>query len=1073
MLTKQISISRILVLLIALLGTWQLPASAQTGVVIKGKVTETPSGDALPGVSVVEINSNGRQVNGASTDASGNYTLRVSDVNNKLRISYIGSKTQTVSIGTRTVINVALQAASGELAEVAITGKKAEVSNTGFTTVSRREMTGAISSIKAEVLEKEPVTSIDQMLQGRAAGVQVVPNSGDPGDGAEIRIRGTGSISGNNQPLYVVDGVPIISTTYDTSDGNRANTQSNPIADLNPSDIERIDILKDGAAAVLYGSRAANGVIMITTKRSKPGVTQVTLKFDGGVNLAPGRIPVLDGSSYKIMRLEAEQNAGNINPISANNRPLVDDPTYSGYYYYQANTNWLDLLMINGLTQNYNLSVMGGGESMKYTFSSRYANNHGYMIGSGATSIAGRFNLDYTISSKLTIRANIALTRSMRKSNNGDGGIYSVALTRPSALPNMDVDANGNPIDQYFSLGGVTNSQDNPVAYAKLVTNRSNGTNLNPNISAELRLGKGLMFTSNASMGFVSDNNSRFTPPEATGTIWNDKLFNQLTTSDSERAQVNFDAYFKYARSFGKLSVDGLIGSNVYIFQNNSFQTTTYATATGNLMTPSSASGVGKIAGSPGNDGSISGFFQAGAAWDDKYRLQVSMRRDGSSKFGNSRKYAFFPAVSGYWRLSSQFFRDVTWMRDLKIRGSWGQLGNQPGAQFAYLSQFTAGKQYIDLNGVAQNSPQLNNLRWETSESSNIGLDADLFDSRVTVNFDFYTKVTKDLLYGLPLPSSSGLNGTILMNLGKLRNRGYDLDIAVDVIKGKKPGDFGWTTTFNVGNNFNRILSLPGGTLKFANAGAGFTGQVAQGDAIGSYYGYVFKGVYSRDADAAVHDVNGNIVYELDGITPKIMRVGSETGNIYKGGDAIYEDFNHDGVINNQDRVRVGNGNALFSGSIGTTFTYKRASLTLYLPYQYGNDIINGLRYNLERMNGVENQATTVLKRWRKQGDVTDMPRALRGDSRNSEGSTRWIENGSYMRLQTVTIGYQAPSAWVRKFGFRALSGNLIFGNLMTFTKYSGADPQISISGNPSFIGMDGGMTPRQRTIQGSLNLSF
>ncbi len=349
--TKKQSIRNILVLL-TLVYTLGWKANAQTQTMVTGKVAEKGNGDAIPGVSVVEINANDRQVNGVVTDQNGNYKLRMSDPANSIRFSYIGFKSVVQKLNGRSAINVSLEPESSSLVEVAIVGKRVDVAQTGFGSTATRDKIGAITSVKGELLDKQPVTSIDQMLQGRAAGVQVVSNSGDPGAGTDIRIRGAGSISAGNDPLYIIDGIPIVSTPYDNTDAGRATARISPIADINPSDIERIDVLKDANAAAIYGARAANGVIMITTKRGKPGVTNVTFNTQFNLLEAPPAIPTLSGPEYKIMRLEAEQNNGNINP--ANNLPLVDDPTYVAYQYYQANTNWIDLLRQTGFGQVYN-----------------------------------------------------------------------------------------------------------------------------------------------------------------------------------------------------------------------------------------------------------------------------------------------------------------------------------------------------------------------------------------------------------------------------------------------------------------------------------------------------------------------------------------------------------------------------------------------------------------------------------------------------------------------------------------------------------------------------------------------
>lgn len=1080
MFNKQVLYVRIVILLTIAMGVCHTYVQAQApALTVKGKITEVPSREPLSGVSVVEINANNRQLNGTMTDAAGNYQLRITDPKNRIRFSFIGSESVTENINGRTVINASLKAVGNELTEVNIVARRADVANTGFTNTSRRDMIGAVSSVKADLLEKEPATSIDQMLQGRVAGVQVVSNSGDPGAGVDIRIRGAGSVSAGNDPLYIVDGIPIVSTPFDNTDAGRQAARINPIADINPNDIERIDVLKDANAAAIYGSRAANGVIIITTKRGRIGTTNVTVSTQLTALQAPPSIPVLDGSAYKVMRLEAEQNNGNINPTNTNNLPLVDDPSYSAYWYYQSNTNWLDELRRTGYGQVYNLSVNGGGESLKYNFGTSYTGQKGAMVNTGNNRFTGRFALDYKVSDKMRFSANVAIARSKINTYaeyNGLGTVYYNALTRPTAMPNYDVDAFGNPQSGYFSLPGVMGSQDNPVAFANSVLNNAYSTTLRPNVSAEVDIIKGLKVRSNASLEFLGENGQTYLPPEATGLIWNDRSFNRIDTRDLERTQMIFDTYATYTRPISqKIRSTFLLGTTLNMYKKNELRTSAYATASGQIQTLGAAAGYNSLTSLPATETIVSLFTQANLIYNDRYGFNATVRRDGSSKFGFNNRYAYFPSVGGFWRISGeQFMKNVHFITDLKVRGSWGQLGNQNIGNYAYISQFTAGRGYIDQNGVAQSNPQLNNLKWETSETSNFGMDLDFFKGRILLTAEWYNKTTKDLLYNMPLPSSSGItNGNILMNLGNIRNRGFEFDLTLEAIRAKKQQDLSWTVLFNFGRNLNTVTSLPGGTLRFTDGFARFSGQVKEGDPLGTYYGLVYKGVYARDADAVVKDANGNTVYELDGVTPKIMRVETETGNVFKGGDAIYEDFNHDGVINAQDRVLVGNANPSFFGGLNNTFNYKNFVLNFFIQFQYGNDVINGIRYALEGMTGTENQAITVLKRWRKQGDATDMPRALRSDTRNTYGSSRWIEDGSYARLKTLTLSYRIPSKLVQRYGLRGLDFYVTGTNLWTWTKYSGADPEISLSSNPAFVGIDRGYNPRTRGATLGANIRF
>jgi TonB-linked SusC/RagA family outer membrane protein len=929
------------------------------------------------------------------------------------------------------------------------------------------------------VVAEEPVTSFDQMIQGRAAGVQVVSSSGDPGAGVDIRIRGASSVSSGNDPLYIVDGIPIISTPFDNTNAAATSVaRINPIADINPNDIERIDILKDANASAIYGARAANGVIIITTKRGRKGVTNITFNTQFSLQDAPPAIPVLDGPQYKIMRLEAEQNNGNINPLNPVIQPLLNDPTYPLYWYYQSNTKWMPYILQTGFAQSYNLSVSGGGEAMRYNFSTSYLDRSGAFINTGNNRITGRFNLDYKVSSKMRFSANISFARSKvnNYANYGQGSVYYLAMVKAPIMPVYDVDlTTGKPLSDYLSVGGIQGGMDNPVAFAKTVTNDAYSTNLKPNIRVEYDILKGLKFTNNTSLDFVGENGFLYLPAVATGLIWNDQNFNRIDTRDFERTQTIVDNLLTYTRSFKKdlYKTIFLIGNTFNTFNSGQFVESGYANPSSQIQTLSGPARIRSLSSINSTENILSFFAKGNIIYNDKLGFDITVRRDGSSKFGGANKYGNFPSVGGYWRVSNEpFIRDnFKFISNLKLRATWGQLGNSGIPNYAYISQFTSGANYLGYSGIYQTNAQLNDLRWETVEQTNLGLDLELFDSRVTVTTDVYNKDTKNLLYSLPLPSSSGINGSIYTNLGNIRNRGVELDVFVDLIRPTKASALAWNVSFNIARNTNKVLKLPGGTLTFSDTYAGFTSQVKQGDPLGTYYGLTYKGVYATDASAIVKDAKGGIVYNADGVTPKTMVMGSETGYQFKGGDAIYEDYNHDGIIDDQDKVLIGNANPIFFGGFNNAIDYKNFGIRLFIQFQYGNSVINGLKYYLERMTSTDNQAASVQRRWRKQGDISDIPRALSTDTRNSLPSSRWVEDGSYARLKFVTFTYRLPNKLMQRIRLRSADLFLTANNLFTWTNYTGTDPEIAIGSNPAFIGVDQGLTPQSKGYTLGINV--
>jgi TonB-linked SusC/RagA family outer membrane protein len=552
-----------------------------------------------------------------------------------------------------------------------------------------------------------------------------------------------------------------------------------------------------------------------------------------------------------------------------------------------------------------------------------------------------------------------------------------------------------------------------------------------------------------------------------------------VSTRDNERLRIVLNDFLTYTKSYGKLKTSYFLGNTFEKLTSSGFNVGNFATGSSLLHTLGSAGGYNQLSFNRNTDHILSYIGKVDFVYNDRYGFNLTVRRDGSSKFGDNNKFGNFPSLGVYWRLSSEpFMRGLDFLTDLKIRYTWGRLGRSGGlGQYTYISQFGPGSNYMDMSGVSQRNPQLTNLRWEITENSNLAIDFDFFNGRFTGTAEVYNRLTKDLLFGLPVPSSSGLNGSVMVNLGNIRNRGIEFDFLYNVIKARKQGDFDMTLGFNIARNTNKVTSLPGGTLKFPNQFARFGSQVKQGDALGTYYGLIFKGVYATDNDAVVKDEKGNVVYNLDGVTPRKMRLDSETGDTLRGGDAIYEDFNHDGIINDQDKVLVGNANPDFFGGINLDFAYKGFTLKIFSAYQYGNDLINGMRYELESMNGSNNQAITTLKRWRKQGDVTNMPRALNGNDRNTRGSTRWIEDGSYARLSAITLAYRFPRTVAQRLKMSSLDAYITANNLVTFTNYTGADPEVGLSPygveNPTFMGLDGGWNPRTKGYTLGINMRF
>lgn len=1090
----------ILVQLCLMAGLWAGPRQAVAQArIVRGKVVEQGSKQPLPGVTIVEVNENNRQIGGTTTDAEGNYSLKITDAGNKLKFSFISYAAKTESIGSRTVINVTMAEDGKALDEVSITARKEEPVNMGFGTVAKRDVIGAITSVKAEVLQYQPSTSIDQMLQGRAAGVQITPASGDPGAGASIRIRGTGSLTAGNEPLYVIDGIPIISDPAENTREARTSARSNPIADINPADIASIDILKDANATAIYGARASNGVIMITTKRGKGGKTTININSQYTVQPRPRAIPMLDADSYRVLRLDMAQNQGLFNLTNGDVRPFIDDPTIPGYnYLYGFDTNWINLIQQTGQGHNHTVSFNGGGESTRYNFSVGYKDSKGVLVNTGHQRFSSRFNLDYRVSDNVRFGSNISFTRSKTYDHAAfdqeQRKPYHWAMVRSPQLPVYDVDAEGRQLSTYASLPLIHVFADNPLAAALLVTNDAYSNNLKPNIYGEVQIIKGLKFRSNASIDFVGETGLLFIPPDATGEVptgtlsnGGNSMYNRMETRDYERLQLITDNLFTYNRLFNeKHNVTFLVGNTVNKLTSSSLRSYGY-NGPDRMPSLNASAGYRELRSSRQVEGLLSLFVKADYIFNDRYGINATARRDGSSKFGGNNKYATFPSVGAYWRVSSEpFMEGLGAISNLKLRAAWGQNGNSGIGNYSFVSSFSGGTNYMGYNGVRPGNIELDNLRWETSESTNLGLDLELFNGRLSITNEWYIKNTRDLLVRQQVPTSSGADPdptrtpTFLTNLGDIRNRGVELEVAYDVVQGDiEKGEFNWATSFNIGSNDNLITRLPTGPILRGNVNTdtrSWVYRIQEGDPLGTYHGLIFQGVYAYDADAVVRDRSGNTVYELDGVTPKIMRWQTETGAFMQGGDAIYKDINFDGIINDLDKVQIGSANPKFFGGFNNSVNYKNFGLNFFVQFQYGNDVVNGLKGELEGMQYTNNSAITVLGRWRKQGDVTNIPRASRGlpggADRNWHASSRFVEDGSYARVKYATLSYYVPRELSAKMRLTQTEFFFTATNFITWTRYTGADPEITIDQDGiGFPGYDKAFTPQTRAFTLGVNL--
>lgn len=976
---------------------WSAHAQDRT---IRGKVTSPDDNSGMPGVSVFVKGTD----KGAVTDANGAYQVQVSPGENTLVFSFIGYITTEATIDNREVVNITLQEDSKQLSEVVVTG---------YTTGDKRLLTESIGVVKSDAIKDLPVSSIDGVLQGQTAGVQVMQNSGTPGGGMSVRVRGTTSISGSGQPLYVIDGIPV--TTGDYAQVGYEGQGINALSDLNPSEIESFSVLKDAAAAAIYGARGSNGVILITTKRGKKGASQISFNTYHGVQQVWRRLDMLDKREWMEYRNDL---AGTPVFTEAN----MSDPTI-------PNTDWQDVIFRSAPISSYDLSITGGDDKTKFFASGSYFSQDGTVIGSAYKRMNGRINLDHRANDKLNIGTSVGFTYSKTdriESDATENGPLPNGISTPAIFPVYNYDAEGNRIG-YNQSGPYAN----PVSIADGATNENFTYRAIANVFADYQIVPGLTLTSKWGVDFFNIREHAFEFNTLQGQKYEGLGFETYTNV----LNVVSNNILRYEKVFDKHTLDVLLGysfekrevRDIYIRgQKYASESLEYLSSASTFISPSASA----------SDQGIRSFFgKANYDYSNKYILGLSARLDASSNFGENNKNGFFPSISGAWRLSEEtFVRDnIASVSQLKLRASYGLLGNDNIPAFRYAELYGVGNYSGDPAIYPNNIPNPD-LKWETTTQIDVGIDVGLFEDRYTLTADVYNKRTKDLLLSRPLPPSSGYT-SIVENIGEMENKGVEITLGAT----HNLGSVRWTSQLNISANRNKVIELYD-KQPILSSSYRVLSSVIEGQPIGAFYGY------------------------------KSLGVDPSTGDI------VFADTNYDGEITEDDYTIIGNPHPDFIGGFTNTFNYRGFDLNVFLQFSYGNDVFNASRIFLESLQNSDNQTDAINRRWRQPGDITDIPRATTEDAaaKNILKSTRFIEDGSYLRLKNVTLGYSFNKELLERVHVSSLRLYVSAQNLFTFTPYSGYDPEVNFSGNSTqVLGTDFFTFPQARVFTVGLNLKF
>jgi TonB-linked SusC/RagA family outer membrane protein len=1024
-----IAVSFILLLALALPTTTlaQIEAVPPNNSKIVGIVTDSITKQTLPG-AVVRIKG---VTNGATADADGKFILITAQrLPFILVVTYVGYETQEIVVDGSPV-TIRLKEQNSQLNDVVVVG---------YGTQTRKSLTGSVSTISVNEVKDKPTATFEEQLQGKAPGLQVSASTGVPGDGMFIRIRGTTSINASNDPLYVIDGVYVNSGSL-----QRITTQgqaNNPLSDINPDDIESITVLKDADATAIYGARAANGVILVTTKRGKYNTApkaSISTYFGGA--RAPKLWDLVTGPQHAELINEFYRNsnadaiaiatAGGTTPAATYKfqpfRALTDNPTASpaprGLPQDQLTYDRLHKAFRTGFLQNYDLSVAGGNDKTTYYIGGGLNKQQADLKTNDFRRASFKINLDQKISDYVTVGTSNSLTQTYRTNARvGDGpqgGILQSALHTPTYLPEFNADGTPGKWAGFDNLNVLLNNTNMNSTSNRLISN----------LYAEVKISKDLKFKTSWSVDYNQYNEFQY---------WNS--FTNLgianlglgTSAISNNTIWTNEQTLNYNHLFGKHSLGALIGNSLQGSVSN--QTTAQGTNFPNDSFTQISSAATSTSTASETSYKLSSFFaRVNYNYDTKYYADFSIRADGSSRFGANHQFGYFPSAGLAWRVKKEdFLKDVAFITDFKLRGSIGVTGNQNGINdFASRGLWGAGNNYQNNPGTTPAQLANPDLKWESTRQTNIGFDLSVINDRLTISGDVYNKYTSNLLLNLPLSSSSGFS-SILTNAGEMSNKGGELNISSINLDGA----FKWTTNFNISRNINKIEKLP-------------TPVVA--------------------AYAAERMVQGLSMYTF--FVYKQLYVNPQTGN------SVYEDVDHNGVINANDIEPAGNALPKFTGGLTNNFRYQGFDLSVFFNFVYGNKVYNNNNFFLEGGGTRDaNRAIDVyqLNRWQKPGDVTDMPRLTAyGQNYTISPTSRNIEDGSFLRLSNVNLGYTIPKSITGKAKISSVRVYVNGSNLWLWTKYKGPDPEINVSSSATVLGYDLGTPPIPRTIQVGANITF
>ena len=1111
-------------------------ASAQ-GIRISGTVM-APDGPVMM-CNVTERDANNRIVSASQTDINGNFSMEIKSTANKLQVSYIGYKTKTVPIGDKTVFDIEMEDQQ-TLKEVVVVAKKRF--NHGGLAIPANEVSVASQTFDMSNVEGLAFTSADEALQGQIAGLDIVANSGNLGAGTSMRLRGVTSINGSAEPLIVVDD-NIFDNPDATFDFQNANEETYAsLLSINPQDIADIQVLKDAAATAIWGSRGANGVIQIRTKRGSRGATRIDYSLRVQASWQPKGYNLLNGDDYTMMLKEMYYNPSQSASSTTNINEINYNKSWAEYENWNNNTDWVDAVTQTGWSQYHYLTIAGGGEKANFRISAGYDHQNGTIIKQSLDRFSTKLALDYFVSDRITFRVTFPLTYTSNNRNFDD----NILGRAQKVSPNMGIyrqNADGSNTNEYYTMlptgykgaGSTapnTSSKElesirnlgNPVAIANLAWRHEKTYRISPEFKLDYKLlgtdddKTKLDYTGMVYMDIYASSTPKFWPGSLFTNTWTDENYNRNENNEynslgfTTRHTLTFTPAFKnkdwYATMFGRWEMTtGNNNSQYQLRINTPNNVNSTSVDGGDLKSMSTGNGQWR---------SMSALFNGHFSYKSRYSLGVSVRADGTTKFGDTKKWGYFPGVSARWNISDEKFMKWAnkWLSMLSFRPSWGIVGNQPGSEYLQYARYATGPTYGQVGNndgtTYLEALQLNNLKWEKTTQTNLGGDFGFFNGLITGDFNYYYKKTRDLLMSnVRIPSTTGFSTLAWTNVGDMENKGWELNIEAN--KFINIGKFSMSANFNISQNFNKILAMDESVLESINSDwdaasrGSYLNRIQIGNPLGSIYGLRFKGVYQYTYEYLINmkernnwsgedlrnyinneflpsgktapiaiDNEGKVLMSSTGEPVRQVYNFKDGSSTYKfqGGDAIYEDINNDGQINSLDIVYLGNSNPKVSGGFGFNFFWgSNWSLKTSFSYRAGVKVVNSAKMGLEQMFNAYNQSSAVNWRWRKNGDVTNIPRAMFDTGYNFLGSDRYVEDASFIRMSYIQLVYNFNKKLLKALGMRRLQLSISGQNLFCWSKYSGTDPEHSAGAWG--IAYDNSQTPRSKSVTMNINVGF